>query len=256
MFRKDTARFRKSFGPDGWAPPARPVPVRHRPGVGVGGDDDGPGLGTGTDRRGWQAGSVGVSTLPPPHPPAGALACPDRTSQVAAPTGSSTGVRSAVRRQAEAVRVGAAAGDVIGSSGSPGWWWRSSGAAGESRSGRTGRPSYPCATGPRWPGCTLSGADLVPAAGRKPRPVPRRSAPESRSGDGGANTAVADGQGQTVTTVSAGSTSVHEEPVSAERVTASSTSWTCNASAKDGAGSVPVAIASMRSRIWCVKECS
>lgn len=91
------------------------------------------------------------------------------------------------------------------------------------------------------PGGTSSGTGLVPTAGRKPRPGPRRSVPEVA---------------QAATGASAGSTSVHEEPSSADRVTASSTSWTCNASAKDGAGSTPVAIASMKSRIWWVNECS
>jgi hypothetical protein len=256
MFRKDTARFRESFGPDGWAPPARPVPVRRRSGVGVGGDDDGPALGTGTGRRGWQTGSVGVSTLSPPHPPTGALACPDRTSQVAAPTGS-TGVRSAVRRRTEAVRVGAAAGDVIGSSGSPG----GGGGGPPVRPGNPGpvapddRPSVrhralegPAAHSPEPTSSRPRGANRGRSLAGRLRKAGRATAartPPSRMV-----------RGQTVTTVSAGSTSVHEDPVSAERVTASRTSWTCNASAKEGAGSVPVAIASMRSRIWCVKECS
>jgi hypothetical protein len=106
------------------------------------------------------------------------------------------------------------------------------------------------------PGRTLSDADLVPAAGRNPRPVlagrlreaGRAMAvrtPPSRMVDG-----------QTVAAVSAGSTSVQEEPSSAERATASSTSWTCNASANEGVGSTPVATASMKSRISCVNECS
>lgn len=62
--------------------------------------------------------------------------------------------------------------------------------------------------------------------------------------------------GQTAAAVSVGSTSAQDEPSSAERATASSTSWTCNASAKEGVGSTPVATASMKSRISCVNECS
>lgn len=67
-------------------------------------------------------------------------------------------------------------------------------------------------------------------------------------------TGVVPGQAATVTSV--GSTSVHDEPSSAERTTASSTSWTWRASANDGVGSVPVAIASRKSRISWVNECS
>lgn len=102
-----------------------------------------------------------------------------------------------------------------------------------------------------------------PAAGRnrgRPSPV----GPERRSGGtprvgppmGGARSATGAPAGQAATVTRAGSTSVQDEPRSAERVTASSTSWTCNASANEGSGSVPVATASTKSRIWWVKECS
>lgn len=150
-----------------------------------------------------------------------------------------------------------------GSSGS----WRSSGAAGESRSGRTGRPSCVCHRAPAR--CTPSGLDLVPATGRnrgRPSPVgpevlirrERRRRDRGRIGNvrPGRRVPGRAGGRQTGTAVSAGSTSVHDELFSAERATASSTSWTCSASAKEGAGSAPVAIASMKSRIWCVNECS
>lgn len=204
------------------------------------------------------AGRQGRSASRPCLPrirPVRALACPDRTSQVAAPTGSSTGTRPAGHRRTTTVRVGAAANGAIGSSRSPGWW-RSSGVAGESRSGHTGQPSCLCATGPSGPAAHLP----VPTSSR-PRGANRCRSLAGRLRKAGRATAARappsrSGQGQTATAVSAGSTSVQVDPTSAERVTASSTSWTCNASAKDGAGSVPVAIASMKSRIWWVKECS
>lgn len=135
-------------------------------------------------------------------------------------------------------------------------WWRSSGAAGESRSGRTGRPSCSCATGPYGP----AARPPVPTSSR-PRGANRGRSLAGRLRKAGRAMAARTPpsrmvRGQTATAASAGCTSVHEEPISAERVTASSTSWTCNASAKEGAGSTPVATASMKSRIWWVKECS
>ncbi|SCL17134.1 hypothetical protein GA0070616_1209 [Micromonospora nigra] len=256
-------------------PVRRPAREKVRTGVEVGGDDAGPAPGAGADGRGWQAGAVGVPTLPPPHPAGRTTARPTGGHQE---TGSAvrrkaTWLRrqetgSAVRRRGGSAWAAVEAGRGTVSSGWPGpagrrggpaargtgWcvgapvgggWWcggepcgspdvRSSGAAGESRSGRTGdrparairavaaRMARPVRRRPR------------PDRGAQPRTVPRRSA---------------SGVAQAATVASAGSTSVHEEPRSAERVTASSTSWTCNASANEGVGSAPVATASMKSRI-------
>lgn len=190
----------------------------------------------GRDGRGWQAGPVGVPSLPPPRP-----WC--------------------------VVRV-------------PGAWCRGArapGAAGESRSGRTGRPSCSRTARAAARRRTPSGADLVPAAGRnrggslagrsgEPLGRWRRHAPPPRFLHRPTVVAGVPGGGdqgpppprrvQAGTASSVGSTPVHEEPSSAERITASSTNWTCKPSANEGAGSTPVAIASTKSRIWWVKECS
>lgn len=138
---------------------------------------------------------------------------------------------------------------------------RTAGAAGESRSGRTGRPCWFVPA--EGSGGTLPGAGLVPAAGRNRggpspagagKPFGRRGRAAWTAVSGGARGA-AGRIGQAASSASAGSTSV-QAARSAERVTASSTSWTCNASANDGVGSTPVATASTKSRIWWVKECS
>jgi hypothetical protein len=93
-----------------------------------------------------------------------------------------------------------------------------------------------------------------------PRPPPVTSAAAGRPARGAAAPSLtgsaadvwnpaSPGTGQT------GSTFVHA-PDSAERDTASRTSCTCRASAKDGVGSAPMAIDSIRSRTSWVNVCS
>jgi hypothetical protein len=59
-----------------------------------------------------------------------------------------------------------------------------------------------------------------------------------------------------VQTAASASSTDTQASAAAERSTASRTSWTCSASAKDGAGSSPAAMAARRSRASWVKLCS
>lgn len=153
-----------------------------------------------------------------------------------------------------------------------------SGTTGESRSGRTGRPCYlRTRPAPEWfrrDAYTLR-TDLHPFAGRNrdrtladrtgelSSRVTDRSRAPARGGHWAPTVPASARDGhrhrrscQAETGSATGSTSVQDEPSSAERATASSTSWTWRASAKDGVGSVPLATASRKSRISWVNECS
>lgn len=240
------------------APSARPAPGRHRipTSASAATTPDRCPVRVRADGAGRQ-GRVGVSTLSPRIRPARALAW-------RAPAGRLRPPRPPIYRPehdspeiGERMRYGWGQRRAV-PSGPPDLhrWWRSSGAAGESRSGRTGRPSCSCATGPYGPAArspmptssrlrgAIRGRSLAGRLRKAGRAMVVRTPPSRMV------------NGQTAAAVSAGSTSVQDEPSSADRVTASSTSWTCNASANEGAGSTSVATASMKSRIWCVNECS
>lgn len=175
MFRKDTARFRKSFGPGGVGPVRSPrTGTAPASDVGVGGDDAGPDPGW-CEQTGL-VGRVGSASRPclPRIRPVGALVCPGRASQAAAPTGTPTEPLPAGNRRADAVGAGAAAGGVI-------QVLRRSPVVAVLRCGR-GIPVRSHRTTVLLvrhravgPGCTLSEADLCPGHGAQsvagPSPV-------------------------------------------------------------------------------------
>lgn len=257
MFRKDTARFRKVSGRvDGPRPPAP-----HRNSTGFRRRRRRRRRRTGSrqvraDGAGRQ-GRVGVSTLPPPHPagrgvwhaPAGRLRPPYPPEQ--RPNHDPPGTGERVRYgwgQRRAVSSGPPERSPVG--GGP-----------PVRPGNPGpvAPDDRPARAP--PGRTARLHALRNRPLARPRGAIRGWSLAGRRRKAGRATAVRTPpsrmvNGQTAAAVSVGSTSAQEEPSSAERATASSTSWTCNASAKEGVGSTPVATASMKSRISCVNECS
>lgn len=201
--------------------------------VGVGGDDTGPDPGR-CEQTGL-VGRVGSASRPclPRIRPVGALTCPGRASQAAA------------RRRA----VSSGPPEVSGGGGPP------------VRPGNPGpvAPDDRPARAPPGRQARLHALRYRPLT--RPRGAIRGWSLAGRRRKAGRATAVRTPpsrmvNGQTAAAVSVGSTSAQEEPSSAERATASSTNWTCNASANDGVGSTPVATASMKSRISCVNECS
>lgn len=223
--------------------------------VGVGGDDDGPDPG-----RYEQTGLVGrVGSASRPclprirrsgrwHAPAGRLRPPRAPEHLPNhdPPGTGEGVRYGWG-QRRAVSSGPP--EVTGGGGPP------------VRPGNPGpvAPDDRPARAPPGRGARLHALRCRPLA--RPRGAIRGWSLAGRLRKAGRATAVRTPpsrmvDGQTAAAVSVGSTSAQEEPSSAERATASSTSWTCNASAKEGVGSTPVATASMKSRISCVNECS
>ncbi len=256
MFRKDTAGFRKVSGrvdgPRPLAPHRNSTGFRRR-----------------RRRRRRRAGSrqvradgagrqgrVGVSTLPPPHPAVRGIGMP--RPGVSGRRADRITDRTTTRRE-----PASGCGTGGGGGGRCHQVLRRSPVVAVLRCGR-GIPVRSHRTTVLLvrhravgPGCTLSETDLCPGHGAQsvagPSPVGFRKAGRAMAVRTPPSRMV---NGQTAAAVSVGSTSAQEEPSSAERATASSTSWTCNASAKEGVGSTPVATASMKSRISCVNECS
>ena len=203
---------------------------------------------------GGPAGPVGQ------RPPAAAAGRRRRTAAVIA-AGSAATRRSAASSQRGSGTPRSAARSRSGVMRSP----LRAGGRGPPPRRRAGRPVRPGNPGPAAPdgragscrprlgAAARSPGRPRPGRGAQPRPGPRRSARRAlRAAPRHASAWIGSGGHR-------GERRLHLGPGgarSAERATASSTSWTCSASANDGRGSAPVATASMKSRIWWVKECS
>lgn len=254
MFRKDTAQFPNSRV-DGPRPPA-PHRKKHRlPTSASAATTPDRSRRVRADGAGRQ-GRVGVSTLPPPHPAGRGIGMPrpgvsgrrahrkpDRTTTRRKPASGCGRNGGSGGRSHQVLRIFTGGGGPPVRPGNPGPVAPDDRPA-RAPPGRTARlHALRCRPLSR-PRGAIRGWSL---AGR------RRKADRAMAAGSPPSRMV---NGQTRAAVSVGSTSAQEEPSSAERATASSTSWTCNASAKEGVGSTPVATASMKSRISCVNECS
>lgn len=256
MFRKDTARFRKVSGRVDGPRPLAP----HRNSTGFRRRRRRRRRRTGSrqvraDGAGRQ-GRVGVSTLPPPHPAGRGIGMP--RPGVSGRRAHRNTDRTTTRRESAS-----GCGTGGGGGGRCHQVLRRSPVVAVLRCGR-GIPVRSHRTTVLLVRHRAVGARLHALRSRplsRPRGAIRGWSLAGRRRKAGRATAVRSPPSrmvdcQTAAAVSVGATSAHEEPSSAERATASSTSWTCNASAKEGVGSTPVATASMKSRISCVNECS